>query len=175
MVVLRDMKQSDIDDYVRWFTVETEWSDWDAPWEPIDSDIEEERRSWTAYYESVKNQPEDAIRRKFEIEEDGRHIGWISRYTDLDYLENEEKIPAIGLDIPDKECRNHGSGTKAFQLFLDYLKEHGYRSFYTQTWSGNKRMMRVAEKLGFKEVYRIKDHREIDHEKYDAITYRLDM
>lgn len=32
MVVLRDMKEADIDDYVKWFTSETEWADkWDAP------------------------------------------------------------------------------------------------------------------------------------------------
>lgn len=175
MIVLRDMKQEDIEDYVRWFTTETEWSDWDAPWEPIESNEAEERRSWTAYYDSVKGLPEDTARRKFEIEEDGRHIGWVSSYTDLDYLENKEQILAIGLDIPETKYRNHGCGTEALRLFIDYLKEHGHHSFYTQTWSGNKRMIRVAEKLGFQEVCRKKDHREVDHKKYDAITFRLDL
>ena len=32
-VTLRDMLESDIEDYVRWFTVEREWENWDAPWE----------------------------------------------------------------------------------------------------------------------------------------------
>ena len=31
-IVLRDMIESDIEDYVRWFTVEREWENWDAPW-----------------------------------------------------------------------------------------------------------------------------------------------
>ena len=173
--VLRDMLESDIEDYVRWFTADTEWSDWDAPWEPLEGDEEKERRRWTEYYESVKDLPDDAIRRKYEIEADGQHIGWINCYTDLGYLENQENIPAIGLDIPCAEYRNHGCGTKAFQIYIDYLKEHGHRSFYTQTWSGNRTMMRVAEKLGFKEIHRIKDDIEIDHKKYDAVTYRLDL
>jgi len=33
MLILRDMKESDIEDYVRWFTTETEWGNWDSPWE----------------------------------------------------------------------------------------------------------------------------------------------
>ncbi len=45
-IVLRDIIESDIKDYVRWFTVKTEWSNTDAPWESIESDEETERTSW---------------------------------------------------------------------------------------------------------------------------------
>ena len=31
-ILLRDMVESDIADYLRWETVETEWQLWDAPW-----------------------------------------------------------------------------------------------------------------------------------------------
>lgn len=31
-IVLRDYKEEDIADDIRWMTVETAWSDWDAPW-----------------------------------------------------------------------------------------------------------------------------------------------
>lgn len=54
-IVLRDMIESDIEDYVRWFTVEREWKNWDAPWEKEDTDAEAERKRWTEYYESRKN------------------------------------------------------------------------------------------------------------------------
>lgn len=56
-IILRDMIESDIEDYVRWFTTETEWSNTDAPWEPIESDEKTERTSWREYYESVKEFP----------------------------------------------------------------------------------------------------------------------
>lgn len=36
-------------------------------------------------------------------------------------------------------------------------------------------MIRVAEKLGFKEVYRKKDYREVNEKWYDAITFRLNL
>ena len=54
-IVLRDMIESDIEDYVRWFTVEREWENWDAPWEKEDTNAEAERKSWTERYESRKN------------------------------------------------------------------------------------------------------------------------
>ena len=176
MLILRDMIESDIEDYVRWFTTETEWGDWDAPWEGhFEGTEEEERAGWTEYYESVKSMPDDVVRWKYELECDGVHIGWICAYTDLDYVDNPEEIWALGLDIPYIGGRKHGNGTKALQMYMDYLKANGHRSFYTQTWFGNLAMVRVAEKLGFKEVCRKKDYREVNGKKYDAITWRLDV
>ncbi len=125
MIVLRDMKETDIEDYVRWFTTETEWGNWDAPWEAaFGAGAEEERKSWTEYYGFLKNMPDDTVRWKFEIEEDGIHIGWICSYTDLEYMENEEKIPAIGLDIPGKGDRIQNVGIR---LVYGIAKDFQYR------------------------------------------------
>lgn len=175
MIVLRDMIESDIEDYVRWFTVETEWGDWDAPWEPLDCDEEKERKRWRERYESIQKLAPKALRYRLEIERDGEHIGAVSSYTDLGYLENPEKFPAIGLDIFDPEKRGNGAGTEALRQFINYLHEHGNNTFYTQTWSGNTRMLRVAEKLGFREVFRKESIREVRGGTYDALTLRLDL
>jgi RimJ/RimL family protein N-acetyltransferase len=90
MLILRDMKEEDIEDYVRWFTTQTEWGNWDSPWEAFDTSEEDERKLWTEYYESVRNIPDDVVRWKYEIELDGSHIGWICSYTDLGYMDNKE-------------------------------------------------------------------------------------
>ncbi len=45
---------------------------------------------------------------------------------------------------------------------------------YTQTWSGNVRMLRCAEKLGFIECDRDVGIREIDGEKYDGLTFKAE-
>lgn len=174
-VILRDMRESDIEDYVRWFTVETEWSDFDAPWEEISSSEEEERKSWTEYYDSVKDMPADEPRRKFEIECGGRHIGWVSRYFDLDYVENPDRIPAVGIDIPEISERSKGVGTEALRLFIEYLRGLGYKKVYTQTWSGNARMLKVAQKLGFIPVVTLKDQREVRGGRFDAVTLALEI
>ena len=66
-ILLRDMIESDIEDYVRWWTIETKWMNFDAPWETEASDAETERTSWHEYYESVKNLSDDVRRWKFAI------------------------------------------------------------------------------------------------------------
>ena len=178
MVILRDMIQSDIEDYVTWFTDESEqndWMNWDAPWEQEQTTVEAERKSWTEYFAYLQTLPTDYTRWKFEIEADGQHIGWVSAYTDLGYVDNAENIPAIGIDIPNRAHRGSGNGTKAFALFIDYFKKMGYTSVYTQTWSGNIPMIKLAQSLGFVEYARVKGNREVTGQKYDAITFKLDL
>ena len=68
MLILRDMIQSDIEDYVRWFTTDTEWGEWDSPWEGFEDSEEDVREFWTKRYESTKDLPSDVTRRKYELE-----------------------------------------------------------------------------------------------------------
>ena len=175
MVVLRDMRESDIEDYVRWFVHDTEWMDWDAPWEwsaPAPED--EERRSWAAYYEQVRSLPAGTPRWKYEVDLDGKHVGWVSAYTDLEYLDNPDGSPAVGIDLPEQTARGRGVGTEALGQFVRELRSRGYSRVYTQTWSGNARMLRVAEKLGFVELCRRRGHRTVKGEPCDAITLVLE-
>lgn len=177
-VVLRDMVQTDIEDYVKWFTdisEQNDWMYWDAPWEKEETDAETERKSWTEYYTYLQTLPTDYTRWKFEIEVDGQHIGWVSAYTDLGYVDNYEQIPAIGIDIPNRAYRNCGYGAKALVLFINYFKNNGYTSLYTQTWSGNIAMIKLAQRLGFKEFTRVVGMREVNGRKYDAITFKIDL
>lgn len=181
-IVLRDMIESDIEDYVRWFTRDTKWSDFDAPWEPVSGDEAAERKDWTEYFESVKGLPDDAARWKFEVELDGRHIGWASSYMmdeNYDWIavndikEGQKVYRAVGIDICESDLWGGGVGTKALGAFIQYYFDHGVEAVYTQTWSGNTRMIRCAEKLGFVECDRRADKREIDGRKYDGLTFQL--
>ena len=178
-IILRDMMESDIEDYVRWFTTETEWSNTDAPWEPIGSDEETERTSWREYYESVKDLPDNMLRWKFEIEWNGRHVGWVSSYPiDENYewigeiKDGQTVYRAIGIDICEPDVWGNGIGTNALRAFMNYYFEKGVDELYTQTWSGNIRMLRCTEKLGFVECNRNVGIREVDGQKYDGLTFR---
>ncbi len=179
-IVLRDMIESDVEDYVRWFTTEREWENWDAPWEKEDTREETEREKWAEYYEAVKDLGDDAPRWKFEIEWSGRHIGWVSSYRiDENYEwigENKEGrtvFRAVGIDICEPDLYGMGIGTNALRGFIDYFFENGVNELYTQTWSGNVRMIRCAEKLGFEECGRDAGEREVNGQKYDGLTFRL--
>lgn len=183
-IVLRDMKESDIEDYVRWFATETEWMDWDAPWEAKESDADTERQSWTEYYKSVQTMPDDVTRWKFEIEYEGKHIGWVSSYLideNYDWIsaknikEGQKVYQTIGIDICESDIWGKHVGTNALRAFIQYYADRGCEEICTQTWSGNVRMIRVAEKLGFQECDRVTGEREVCGKQYDELTFVLGL
>ena len=182
-IILRDMIEIDIEDYVRWFTVELEWENWDAPWEKEDTDEETERRRWTEYYDSVKQLSNEELRWKFEIEWNGKHIGWVSSYMMDECYEwisadtinpGQTVYRAIGICICEPDIWGNGIGTNALRAFMNYYFENGVDELYTQTWSGSVRMLRCAEKLGFIECNRNIGTREVHGQKNDGLTFRLE-
>ena len=77
-VVLRDYLLSDVEDEVRWTNVDTDWFYADTPWMELEpADPEELRRDML---EIMNSMPQDAIRWRFEIEVEGRHVGLVSSY-----------------------------------------------------------------------------------------------
>lgn len=185
-IVLRDMRESDIDDEIRWNTVQTEWALWDAPWETEeelrDFDPEQHRKKeleWLA-------KPKPDHRLSLEIDTaDGVHIGAVSCYrVDEDYnwqetaLQTEEERRAarwaVGIDIHEPAYWGGGWGAQALAAFIRYHLDGGYAGLYTQTWSGNFRMTALAEKLGFRERRRKEGIRQVRGGTYDGLTFRLD-
>lgn len=184
-VYLRDFQESDITSRIHWETVETEWQLWDAPWETEGLTQEEKEaelesyiqlmHGWTAYFHDL---PDEKTRRTFQLcAADGTYIGWVSSYRiDDEYVYNDNgNLCAIGIDIPAVSYRGQGCATEALCLFIDYLLAHGEQALYTQTWSGNVRMIGLADKLGFTEICRKPDLRTVRGQKYDGLTFRLDM
>ena len=175
-LILRDFTKADIAKRIEWETVDREWLDWDAPWErdndlPVDEMVQglEEFADMTA-----AKGPED-MRFGFQIDvkETGEYIGWISCYCIDDNYEytDDDALFAFGIDIPPQSCRGKGYGYEAFKAAIEYLQSKGMKEIYTQTWSGNTRMVALAEKLGFKEICRKKDYREVRGQKYDGLTF----
>ena len=182
-IILRDMEERDIADDIRWNTIETEWALWDAPWE-----LEELRRFDPAAYREkelawiARSKPEHRLGLEIDTAE-GVHIGSVSTYAldgDLNWREcsseeNRRAVSwAVGIDINDPAYWSSGWGTKALTAWVRYHLAGGYTNLYTQTWSGNFRMIRLAEKLGFRECRRKTGVREVRGGRYDALTFRLD-
>jgi RimJ/RimL family protein N-acetyltransferase len=167
--VLRPFREGDLADVQRWFTTETEWGRWDAPWEEF-GDIDEFLAGKREYLQKITSKPPD-VYFSLEIETDaGRHIGWVSRYDMLD----DENLIALGLDIPPQDARGRGYGKNAFKLWIAYNFKHSDADeIYTQTWSGNYPMLGLAESIGFKEIGRIRGVRRVRGERYDALTFSI--
>jgi RimJ/RimL family protein N-acetyltransferase len=168
-VVLRKTIQSDIADYVKWTTTETEWRNWDVPWETWGADDAEEFvdiRRLTMLLDACEDIG------TLEIEADGCHVGWVVHY-EISCNDFKGKT-AVGLVIPPVSARNRGYGKDALVLWMAYLFEKlKVDAIYAQTWSGNLPMIALAHKIGFTEVRRIKDLREVRSQKYDALTFSI--
>ena len=181
-ITLRDYELSDVEDEVRWTNVDTEWFRADTPWmdlEPVDAD---ELRADMS--EIISSMPENAIRWRFEVEADGRHIGLVSSYyldenfeypswESIDPSKNaagNQCIRALGIEICEMAYWGNGIGTKVLTMMMDYYRSFGENHFLLETWSGNQRMLGCAKKLGFVEVKRTKGAHIVDGKAVDAIV-----
>lgn len=171
-IELRKFEDSDLIQIKNWYLNMVEWQLWDVPWEEVEYD---ENGQKNIRHSRSNNSPCF----EFEIFFQGNHVGWISAYymtEDFKYngLDKTDKI-AIGIDIPDENMRGKGIGTMAIKKYLEYFKKLGYEKIYTQTWSGNTRMINVANKIGFKEVNRYIGIRNVRNKKYDALTFEITL
>ena len=181
-ITLRDYVLSDVEDEVRWTNVETDWFHSDTPWmtlEPVDPD---ELRADMS--EIINSMPENAIRWRFEIEVDGRHIGLVSsyylddnfEYTAWDSIDQSKNAPAnnsvrgLGIEICEMEYWGKGIGTKVLTALMEYYRSFGENRFLIETWSGNHKMLGCARKLGFYEVKRIKGAHIVDGIEVDDLV-----
>lgn len=180
-ITLRDYILSDVEDEVRWTTTETEWFLHDTPWMQIEPVNANELR--IDMEKIINSMPQNAIRWRFEIEVDGRHIGLVSSYyldenfeytpwESIDQSKNaieNNSIRGLGIEICEMEYWGKGLGAKVLTMLMDYYRSFGENHFLIETWSGNFRMLGLAEKLGFSEVKRIKDAHNVNGQSYDEI------
>lgn len=179
-IILRDYRESDIDDELRWFSTDTDWAEADTPWEALAPIDEEKFRP--QMLEMIKNTPENARRWRFEIESEGKHIGFVSSYYVDEFFEflPFEDVPdsvqvyrAVSIEICESGYRNRGLGTQALEAFIWYYLSHGEWAFCLETHSENLPMIKCSEKLAFREVKRIPNKYEINGKSYDILGFRL--
>ena len=182
-ILLRDFRESDIEDEIRWNTVETAWMDWDGPDLGSDEPFDEEKCRRECLEQLKKEKA--GIKRTFEIDTtDGCHIGTVSCYptgTDFQHIswknaqDNGEFWYTLGIVICESTLWCKGYGTQALTAFCKYFINQGISNIRLQTWSGNVRMIRCAEKICFVEVNRITGNRHIRGGVYDGLTFQLDL
>lgn len=166
-IILREMIPNDIENYVKWYLYDKEWEEWDAPWERVNF---KEEQIKIYFFSTMLKQRQQNIKSFLQIEtKSGEHIGWVSSYE----INGEEDKLAVGVTIPPIEKRCNGYGKKAITMFIEYLLQY-YPDIYMETWSGNERMMNVANKIGFYEVDRQVKFWNNNGKYYDSIKYILD-
>lgn len=182
-IILRPLIARVIPDRIRWETEETEWQLWDGPWEYEGKTAKtlaaEAAEMEIRLTERLSELPGEGPVDRFEIcvnDEEETHVGWCGAYhidEDCTIAETGTRC-AVGVCIPPMSARRKGYAAAALCRYIEYLQGCGYTEVYTQTWSGNVRMIALAEKLGFVECRRKIGLRLVRGERYDGLTFRLD-
>jgi RimJ/RimL family protein N-acetyltransferase len=143
-VLLRDGLPSDADAYARWMT-HGEWLAYDAPWETAGQSgkVQGSGQGFASMFVEERASPRN---RAIIATTENRPIGWVTWYS-------EKRFPqacCVGMDICEDDYLNKGMGTEALRLWIRYLfLNSGVHRIGLNTYSFNKRMIRVAEKAGF--------------------------
>lgn len=106
----------------------------------------------------MKTSP-DGFRWEMEVDTaNGIHIGSVNTYLidegyqwikQKDIQKGKKVFYTVGIEINSSAYLGKGLGTRALAEYIRYHIENGHRDICVQTWSGNIRMLKCAERLGF--------------------------
>jgi len=135
-----------------------EWKKWDAPYFP--------HQSMT--YDDFIGESESFIGsdKRWVIVVNERVCGTVSYY----FEDAQKKWLEMGIGIYEGQNWGKGIGTRVLRLWMAHiLHSLPVVRVGLTTWSGNERMIRVAEKLGMKMEGRIRKVRYYEGNYYDSI------
>ncbi|NPC92147.1 GNAT family N-acetyltransferase [Bacillus sp. WMMC1349] len=139
-----------------------EWKQWDAPYFTLQPE------PYQYFADSILAALKEDPPRYAAIEIEGQLKGTVSYYWECrptHWLE-------CGIVIYDPFYWNGGYGTEAIILWVDYLfAKLNIPRIGMTTWSGNKRMMKCAEKAGFTMEGRLRKVRYYNGVYYDSVRY----
>ena len=161
-ITIRTIEESDIK--LLWDLVfkeeNPEWKKWDAPYFPFS--IQE----YSVYKENLQLRLKEEPLSQLIVENEGEIIGTVSFYWE----HKPTRWLEMGIVIYDSAYWNGGYGTEALRLYRDLLFENmEIGRVGLTTWSGNERMMKVAEKIGMQLEGRMRKCRYYNGTYYDSI------
>jgi len=171
-ILIRDWQLNDLERYAYWQQPGHKWQDFDGPYFPrlgadkIPTMIKQLR-------ERIETKNWDAVRRTLAItrKSDAGLIGQVNWY----WQGKETNWLSVGIVVYDPDNWRRGVGYEALGLWCDYLWAAMpiLVRLGLGTWSGNIRMMGLAEKLGFLEEARHRKARIVNGRYYDSMGYGI--
>lgn len=167
-VLIRKIEHEDIPELYELIYEEEqpEWKKWDAPYFPL------EHVSYTVFQEYTSKEMledgEPAHRMIIQINDE--IVGTVNYYWE----HKPSNWMEVGIVIYKPKYWNGGYGTAVLKMWIDYLfKKLPIVRVGLTTWSGNERMMKVAEKLGMQLEGRLRKCRFYNNTYYDSIRMGL--
>ncbi|SET52243.1 Protein N-acetyltransferase, RimJ/RimL family [Salinibacillus kushneri] len=161
-LLLREASDEDIDELYYWKFEEKEQAakNWNGPYIPEEKISREEyRKQWN--HNIFSEIPGSLI-----IIANGKTIAYVGSY----WVDQNTNWLETGIVIYNKNFWNGGYGFEAYKRWIDFLfSATDLHRLGMSTWSGNLRMIKVAEKVGMQEEARIRKARTVDGKYFDAI------
>jgi putative hydrolase of HD superfamily len=168
-IVLRDWLMADLPVYQGWLSPEQEWKQFNGPYYVMDESKVPERIGRLREAIEAAEWSDPRLRLVIANKADNRFMGVVSRYWESE----ETNWLSVGIVIHDPGHWGGGIGFEAFGLWSDYILRSmpDLVRVGLGTWSGNVRMMRLAEKLGFLQEACFRKARIVRGEYYDSMGY----
>jgi putative hydrolase of HD superfamily len=166
---LRDWVMADLPVYQGWLANDHEWKQFDGPYFLMDESKVPERigRLRDAITAAEWSNP----RHRLVIADRATDafVGMVSRYWESE----ETNWLSVGIAIYDPAHWSRGIGFEALGLWSDYVLRTMPELVRVglATWSGNERMMHLADKLGFMQEARFRLARIVRGNYYDSMGY----
>jgi len=169
-IVLRDATLEDLGPLAHWLQAGHRWHELDGPYypKPTPDDIVRmiaDRR--TRIIDGELPTPRESL----VIADCGTeallgHVTWYWESQETNWL-------SVGIGVYDPETWGRGYGYEALGLWGDYLfaAMPQLARLDLRTWSENRGMMRLAEKIGFVEEARFRRARIVNGEYFDGLGY----
>jgi RimJ/RimL family protein N-acetyltransferase len=163
-VTLRTATIADLEEIYYWkYVDETQAAKkWNGPY------ILEKQMTKTEFLKEWANDEElfEGVPSTLVMAVNDQFIGVVGAY----WVDKNTNWLETGIVTYNSDYWNGGYGSEAYSLWIDYLFENTtLHRIGMSTWSGNERMMRVADKLGMQLEAKIRDARMVDGKYYDAI------
>lgn len=171
-IILRELEIQDLVDYFDLNHPSREFHKFNGPY--YKKDTEEELREYVEKLRIAFLKGEKNILKNRNIIADkdtNKMIGQVNWY----WKSEETLWMEVGIVIFDNKFWGNGIGYKALKLWIKKIFDENPKlvRIGLSTWSGNKRMMRLAEKLGMKKEAVIRKARIVNNQYYDSISYGI--
>lgn len=170
-IKLRDWKKEDLPLFESWQKPGQAWQQLDGPYYRSEKD---ESAELTAKLKAKIEKEEFPLPRMGLVVADAstdQLLGTVSSYWES----IETQWLCIGITIYDPAFWGKGVGSEAMSLWIDYLFANRPEivRLDMRTWSGNKGLMALAEKLGFTQEACFRKARIVDDQYYDGLGYGI--
>ena len=171
-LIIRELEMKDLKDFLYWNHPSREFHKYNGPYYGRKNE-EELRRYVEELKEQFLNGANNVLKNKKMIanKDTDEIIGQVNWY----WKSEETLWMEIGIVIFNENYWGKGIGYEALKLWIDEIFDENPKlvRLGLSTWSGNLRMMHLAEKLGFVKEAVYRKARIVNNEYYDSISYGI--